>query len=127
MTVDRRRHGYLPTPRLQRVAGGVAERGDSLSAARNPRRSIVSIICGTVTASGSNVTTASFALRLTLARVTPFSPSRAFFTPTGQAPQVIPSTPRTTVEVAAEICAKAIRPTITATIETHRFIASLPC
>ena len=68
---------------------------------------------------GSNVTTASFALRLTSARLTPFSPSRAFLTATGQAPQVIPSTVRTTVELAANTAwAKALR----VEIQSSRFL-----
>src|SRR5499433_3330764 len=101
--------------------------GELFSAARNPRRSTVSIICGTVTLAGSNVTTASFALRLTSARLAPFSPSRAFLTATGQAPHVIPSTARTTVEVAADAAwVKAESASIRARAETHRFIASLP-
>jgi len=33
MTVDHSRQCYLPTANAQRVGGGVAERGDSLSAA----------------------------------------------------------------------------------------------
>src|SRR3989442_13035619 len=110
---------------LQRVGGGAAE--GVLSVARNPRRSTASIICETVTCAGSNVTTASFALRLTSARLTPFSPSRAFFTPTGQAPQVIPFTVKTTVNVAANaVCVTTSRPSSTATTDTHRFIAFLP-
>src|SRR5215467_1674957 len=64
------------------------------SVARKPRRPMAAIICSTVTWAGSKATTASFDLRLTSAPFTPFSPSRAFLTATGQAPHVIPSTAR---------------------------------
>src|SRR2546422_3140546 len=126
VTVGHRGHVYLLSV-AQRVGGGAAEGGELLSVAWNPRRSTASIICETVTCAGSNVTTASFALRLTSARLTPFSPSRAFFTPTGQAPQVIPSTARTTFDGAADaVCAPTSRPSSKAKADAHRLIASLP-
>src|SRR5215475_10468782 len=94
------------------------------SVARKPRRPTAAIICSTVTWAGSKATTASFDLRLTSARFTPFSPSRAFLTATGQAPHVIPSTARTTVEVAAIPTFTAItRPTNKARMVAQRFIA----
>jgi hypothetical protein len=98
------------------------------SVARKPRRSTAAIICWTVTWAGSKATTASFALRLTSTRFTPFSPSRAFLTATGQAPHVIPSTARTTVEVAARPTSTAInRPSSRAMRDAQRFIAFPPC
>ena len=113
---------WLPPTVIQRAGG------EFFSTARKPRRSTAWIIWGTVTSAGSNLATASFAARLTSARLTPFSPSRAFFTPTGQAPQVIPSTVRTTVEVAATAgYATTNRPSIAARTEPRRVIASLPC
>ena len=83
---------------LQRPGGGATV---PLTDARKPRRFTASTICSTETCEGSNATAASFDRRLTSARLTPFSPSRAFLTATGQLPHVIPSTVRTTVEVSA--------------------------
>jgi hypothetical protein len=121
VTVDHRGHVYLLLM-LQRVGG------EPLSDARKPRRSTASIIWGTVTCAGSKLTTASFARRLTSARLTPFSPSRAFLTAMGQAPQVIPSTERTTVDVAAsETFVMNRSPRRTATSDASTFIASVPC
>src|SRR6266446_648798 len=63
-----------------------------------------------VTRAGSNVTRASLSRKLTSARCTPGSPSRARLTATGQAPQVIPSTDTTTVDCAASTtCAATSR------------------
>src|SRR5438445_3879269 len=53
--------------------------------------------CSGVTRAGSNVTRASLSRKLTSARRTPGSPSRAPLAATGQAPQVIPSTASTVV------------------------------
>src|SRR6266403_1517404 len=98
--VDNSRHDSSPLL-LQRAAGGAAEGGDPLADARKPRRLTASTICSTVTWAGSKATAASFALRLTSARLTPFSPSRAVLTAMGQLPPVMPSTLSTTVEVMA--------------------------
>src|SRR5712692_4558963 len=122
VTVDHRGHVYLLLVVLQRVGG------EPFRDARKPSRSTASSICGTVTCVGSYTTTASFDRRLTSARLTPFSPSRAFFTPTGQAPHVIPSTARTTVEVAAiAVSETTTRPSSRASTDAHRLIAHLPC
>ena len=76
----------------------------------------------------SKVTIASFVLRLTSARLTPFSPSRAFLTAIGHVPQVIPSTVRMTVEGAASAVTVTISTlTNTASIDVHRLIAYFPC
>src|SRR5439155_12997454 len=83
---------------LQRPGGGATV---PLTDARKPRRFTASTIWSTETCEGSNATAASFDRRLTSARLTPFSPSRAFLTATGQLPHVIPSTVRITVEVSA--------------------------
>jgi len=83
---------------LQRPGGGATV---PLTDARKPRRFTASTICSTETCEGSNATAASFDRRLTSARLTPFSPSRAFLTATGQAPHVMPSTASTTVEAPA--------------------------
>ena len=94
----------------------------------NPARVTASTICSTVTCSGSNETTASFSRRLTLARFTPFSPSRAFLTAMGHAPHVMPSTARTTVEVdASAVFAISARTSSRLSIETRPVIACLPC
>src|SRR5713226_4858354 len=68
-----------------------------------------------VTRAGSNVTRASLSRKLTSARCTPGSPSRARLTATGQAPQVIPSTDSTTVDCAASTTCAAISSTNAAT------------
>ena len=112
---------------LQRPGIGAAD-GASLMDARKPKPFTVSTICSTLTLAGSNTTTASFARRLTSARSTPFSPSRAFLTATGQAPHVIPSTARTTVEVAAKAAfAMSARPSRRMRVDSVVLIASLPC
>ncbi len=74
---------------LQRPGGGATV---PLTDARKPRRFTASTICSTETCEGSNATAASFDRRLTSARLTPFSPSRAFLTATGHLPHVMPST-----------------------------------
>ncbi len=86
---------HLP-PRDGRTAGEF----DAFCAARNPKRLTASTICSTVTRAGSKTTSACFARRLTSARLTPFSPSRAFLTATGHVPHVIPSTKSVTVDAA---------------------------
>src|SRR2546422_1786617 len=101
----------LPQPWLRSVTIFLGRQGEQLhrpgggavplTDARKPRRFTASTICSTETCEGSNATAASFDRRLTSARLTPFSPSRAFLTATGQLPHVIPSTVRTTVEVSA--------------------------
>src|SRR3989442_5228120 len=66
-----------------------------------------------VTRAGSNVTRAYLSRKLTSARCTPGSPSRARLTATGQAPQVIPSTDSTTVDCAASTtCATNSTPSV---------------
>src|SRR6266852_1273983 len=80
-----------------------------------------------VTRAGSNVTRASLSRKLTSARCTPGSPSRARLTATGQAPQVIPSTDSTTVDCAASTTCAANRSTNAATQNPcPRIIASSP-
>jgi len=81
--------------------GGAIEGGDPLADALKPRRLTASTICSTVTWAGSKVTRACLSRKLTSALWTPLSPSRARLTAMGQDPHVIPSTARTTVEVAA--------------------------
>ena len=84
--------------RLPSGDGRTAE--ESFCDARNPKRLMASIICSIVTCAGSKMTSACFVRRLTFARLTPFSPSRAFLTATGHVPHVMPSTESVTVEAA---------------------------
>src|SRR5712691_6636142 len=80
-----------------------------------------------VTRAGSNATRASLSRKLTSARCTPGSPSRARLTATGQAPQVIPSTDNTTVDCAASTtCAATSRTTAAIQNPCPRFMASPP-
>src|SRR5712691_211066 len=83
--------------------------------------------CSGVTRAGSNVTRASLLRKLTSARWTPGSPSRARLTATGQAPQVIPSTASTTVDCAASTTCAANSSANAATQNPcPRFMASPP-
>ena len=80
-----------------------------------------------VTRAGSNVTRASLSRKLTSARCTPGSPSRARLTVTGQAPHVIPSTDSTTVDCAASTtCAANSRMSVATQNPCLRIIASPP-
>src|SRR5713101_5789622 len=81
-----------------------------------------------LTRAGSNVTLASLSRKLTSARCTPGSPSRARLTVTGQAPQVIPSTNSTIVDggAASATCAANRRTSIAAQNPCPRFMALPP-
>src|SRR5712692_3998180 len=81
-----------------------------------------------VTRAGSNVTRASLSRKLTSARCTPGSPSRARLSATGQAPQVIPSTKSTIVDdcAANATCAPSRRTSIATQNPCPRFMTSPP-
>jgi hypothetical protein len=110
---------------LSEVADGAPPFGDALK----PSRFTASTICSTVTRAGSNTTTASFAAKLTSARLTPLSPSRTRLTAMGQVPHVIPSTASTTVEVAAASATFGSRASNSNESQTrrHGLMVSLPC
>ena len=71
---------------------------------------------------------ASLSRKLTSARCTPMSPSRARLTATGQAPQVIPSTESTIVDAcaASTTCATNSRTTRPIQNPCPRFMSSPP-